>query len=68
MLGEMAGKADQLPGQAQGQPQPVVARIQSQRTHHLVGNAVIRPAPDLSRHGGDGVFGQAERLADLTQG
>ena len=61
------GDADQLAGQVQGQAQARVVRGRGRVPRHAcLGDAVVRPAPDLAGQGAGHVLGQAQRLADLA--
>ncbi len=65
MLGEMARRPDQLAGEAQGQLEPMVLRVEVEARDLLVGDALHRPAPDQpGQHLGE-IARQPQRLADF---
>ena len=63
----MAWRAHELSREIEGQAKAAVGEIEVQLLNMLWLDAFLGPGPDLRRQGADQIFGQAERLADITQ-
>ena len=67
MLGEMAGKADELGGELEGLAQPRRLGIEAELLHPRRLQPAAAPAPDGAGQCGDGIGGEPHGLADLAQ-
>ena len=68
MLGQMAGKADQLTCKRQGHRDKTVIRIKSGFPYTLRRHTRRRPAPGHFRHGAHHIFRQSQRLSHFANG
>ncbi len=68
VLTDMAGEADELLRQVEGEAQAAVAGVEVQRLGVPLLDALLRPAPHLGGECAGDVLGQAEHLADLAHG
>ena len=66
MLGQVAGKADDLGDQVDGLGQPPVGGVEAHLAHPLRVGALAGHAPDLAGQPGGDVLGQAHHLAHLA--
>jgi hypothetical protein len=68
VLRQVAGKADQLARQLEGEPEAPVAGVEAQLAQARRVQALAAPAPERAGQGRDPVGRQAQRLADLADG
>ena len=66
MLGQMAGEADQLLGELEHAGEQGIGRVEPGLADIFLRQARIAQAPDGGGERGDGILGEAERLADLA--
>ena len=66
MLRQVARKADQFAGEVERQAQIAVGRVEPGLAHPLVGDRLVRPAPDDAGERGDDIARQPHHLADLA--
>ena len=62
----MARRADQLAGEIERQPEPAIRLVEVELVEMLFADALDRPAPHQAAERLGQIFGQAERLADIT--